>query len=293
MLLQLRVLKNEEFAEGEVYRFQGQIVRLSWESDGRLSVGRSRRPLLVFYQYENGCRVRCVPTEAVRLNGLPLEGEQRLSTGDQLQRTDGWIAQVSNLMLRDGQQEVPLATNAAVPARLPSCLAQLLIAALSCAAILGSTLGAARKLPDAIALLKDAPADERSQPDGAERSVRDIALNLKEALSQTGETRSVSVDELLVQLAYYRNTAQQLALLHPRDELATTVASALNSFYQLSAGLGLEDPEFFPKAIDAANSCLTKPDKSKDDELSLFFRSLAAISLREARARLVYSQRRS
>ncbi|BAC88915.1 hypothetical protein [Gloeobacter violaceus] len=295
MLLQLRVLKNDEFAEEEIFRFQGNIIRVSWDSDGRLVAGRTHRPLLVFYQHENGCRVRCVPAETIKLNGLPLDREQRLALGDQLERADGLTAVVSNLSLPDENQPgvFLFANNPGVQGwPWTRYLAVAAFAGLGLAAILAGTLGIAWSLPDARLQLSrnlDGTAPV-SSPTG-DGNVRGVALGLKETLWQVSESRAVSPDELLAELASARRIAQQLSRLHSDDKLAVTVAAAVNSFYQLSAGIVASDPEFYQAAVESARRCLGVANANPSEELVVFYRSLAQISLREAQRRLQTASR--
>ncbi|MBC8123854.1 MAG: hypothetical protein H7Y22_18705 [Gemmatimonadaceae bacterium] len=286
MLLQLRVLENEEFVEGEIFRFQGNIIRVSWEPDGRLVAGRARRPLLVFYQHESGCRVRCVPAESLKLNDIPLDRRQRLAVGDRIERPDGQMLIINALQLQD-DQELFVIANGETLAGLPvkTGLIKGAIALLTGIAVLGGTLGVCLTLPETQPGL--AGRVTRIEPPATigERTVRDVALELKEVLLQVSESRE-SLEELLVTLASTRRIAQKLAQLHAEDPLAVTVYTAVNSFYQLSAALVAEDPEAFQAASESANRCLSAKLINRGDEVVLFYRSLASISLRESTAHL-------
>lgn len=284
MYLQLRVLRGQEFDEGETYRFRGSIIRLSWESDGRLLAGRSRRPLLIFYPQESGCRVRCVPAESLNLNGLPLEREHRLSSGDHIERADGLTIVVTALNLKEDREEVFVIANQETKAtnQVPA-LSRLLVAVATCAVVLGSIFGSLQNSTAVIGPLQMRPAGVTAV---ADRTVREVALELKETLSQASESRDTSVEELLVALASARRIAQQLGRLHSEDALAVTVATAVNSFYQLSAGIVAEDPVAFQAALDSSKRCLEIANADRRDALVLFYRSLADISNREAQTRL-------
>ncbi|MBC7880973.1 MAG: hypothetical protein H7Y37_06515 [Anaerolineae bacterium] len=286
MLLQLRVQNSQNFVEGETYTFRGNIIRLSWEADGRLVAGRLKRPLLIFYQQETGCRVRCVPTEAVKLNGLPLEKEQRLNLGDQMERPDGWSLTVSTLQTQDEQEAVFVVSNpGARTKQIPDAVPRILIAMATCAVILGVTLGSiwnSSAIQSSYRPNKDLPSPNAL----ADRTVRDAALELKEILSQVSESRDVSTEELLTTLASARRITQQLARLHSEDGLAITVATAVNSFYQLSQGIVAEDPVSYQAALESAKRCLSATNINRQDELIVFYRALAGISQREAQNRL-------
>ena len=287
MLLQLRVLENEEFVEGEIFRFQGNIIRVSWEPDGRLVAGRARRPLLVFYQHESGCRVRCVPAESLKLNDIPLDRRQRLAVGDRIERPDGQTLIINDLQLQD-DQELFVIANGETLAGLPvkTGLIKGAIALLTGIAVLGGTLGVRLTLPEAQPGLAGRVTRTVEPPATiGERTVRDVALELKEVLLQVSESRE-SLEELLVTLASTRRIAQKLAQLHAEDPLAVTVYTAVNSFYQLSAALVAEDPEAFQAASESANRCLSARLINRGDEVVLFYRSLASISLRESTAHL-------
>jgi hypothetical protein len=286
MLLQLRVQNSQDFVEGETYTFRGNIIRLSWEADGRLVAGRSKRPLLIFYQQETGCRVRCIPTETVNLNGLPLEKEQRLNLGDQMERPDGWSLTVSTLQTQDEQEAVFVVSNpGARTKQIPDAVPRILIAMATCVVILGVTLGSiwnSSPVQSSFRPNKDLPSPNAL----ADRTVRDTALELKEILSQVSESRDVSTEELLTTLASARRITQQLARLHSEDGLAITVATAVNSFYQLSQGIVAEDPVSYQAALESAKRCLSTTNINRQDELIVFYRALAGISQREAQSRL-------
>jgi hypothetical protein len=286
MLLQLRVLNSQGFEEGEVFSFRGNIIRVSWESDGRLSPGRTRRPLLIFYGQESGCRVRCFPPEALKLNGLPLEREQHLNPGDQIERPDGLVLVVSDLQLKEEREAVFVIADGKGKrfARASACLPRAAIALVTCALVLGTVLG---NLREEASLQPPAPGPKPLASSAMDdRAVRDVALELKETLSQASESRNASVEELLVTLASARRVAQQLGRLHSEDPLAVTVATAVNSFYQISQGIVAEDPVAFQAALDSAGRCLSMAPPDRSDELVLFYRALAGISRREAETRL-------
>lgn len=297
MFLHLRVFSTDSLARGSDYRFNGDILRLAWENDGRLVAGRTRRPLLVFYYQQTGCRVRCVPSEALKLNGLPLSREQRLSEGDRIEHPVGWTALVVQLRLEEGvpntgvdpdsENIFVIAQGAPATSGTPQLLPRLGWGVLTCAVLFGSIFGSLWNAPDARPLAQSPRLPVPADPLRAvvESTVPEVAFELKETLQQTNESQDLSVEELLTSLATARRTAEQLARLHPEDSLAVAVGAATNSFYQLSKGIVAEDPESFQAAIDAADRCLAI-EARQEDELLLFYRSLANISRREAQSRL-------